>query len=50
MELYKQMGDIEIHKSDDIVFVRVDGETVISVPRQGHGLDDFADALKELAK
>ena len=50
MEFYKQIGDIEIYQNDDMALVRLEGETVIAVPRHGHGLDDFADALKELVK
>lgn len=50
MELYKQIGDIEIHRNDDIAVIMIDGQAVIAIPRHGHGLDDFADALKELVK
>lgn len=48
MQLVKNIGDIDVYNDENFVSVKVDGETVLTIPREGHGLDVFVDALRSL--
>lgn len=49
-ELIAQVGDIDVMASEDMVFVSVDDRYVLTIPRQGAGLEDLAAALTKLVK
>ena len=49
MRHVKNIGDIDVYSDDNFVKITVDKETVLTIPRANHGLDELADILQYLA-
>ena len=50
LETKAVIGDVTVLADDHMVVIQVDYETVLDIPRAGHGLDKLVAALQALVK